>query len=53
MRNKEDIKEEVKVLETDGIDFNRIFDILKYAIDNKNVNEIIVIEDKTEIKIKK
>ena len=53
MRNKEDIKEEVKVLETDAIDFNRIFDILKYAIDNKNVNEIIVIEDKTEIKIKK
>ena len=35
-----------------SMDFNRIFDILKYAIDNKNVNEIIVIEDKTEIKIK-
>ena len=53
LENKEDIKEEVKVLETDAIDFNRIFDILKYAIDNKIVNEIIVIEDKTEIKIKK
>ena len=53
MRNKEDIKEEVKVLETDAIDFNKVFDILKYAIDSKNVNKIIITEDKIEIKIKK
>ena len=49
--NKEDTKEENKVLETNSMDFNRIFDILKYAIDNKNVNEIIITEDKIEIKI--
>ena len=53
MRNKEHIKEEIKVLETNSMDFNKVFDIVRYAIDNKNVNEIIVIEDKTEIKIKK
>ena len=51
--NKEYIKEENKVLETNSMDFNKVFDIVRYAIDNKNVNEIIVIEDKTEIKIKK
>ena len=45
------IKNTFKVLETDAIDFNKVFGILKYAIDNKNVNEIILIEDKTEIKI--
>ena len=50
--NKEDTKEEIKVLETNSMDFNKIFDIVRYAIDNKNVNEIIVIEDKIEIEIK-
>ena len=34
------------------MDFNKVFDILKYAIDNKNVNEIIITEDKIEIEIK-
>ena len=49
--DKEYIKEENKVLETNSMDFNKVFDILKYAIDNKNVNEIIITEDKIEIKI--
>ena len=50
MRNKEYIKEEIKVLETNSMDFNEVFDVFKYAIDNKNVNEIIITEDKIEIK---
>ena len=51
MRNKEYIKEEIKVLETNSMDFNKVFDVFKYVIDNKNVNEIIITEDKIEIKI--
>ena len=50
MRNKEYIKEEIKVLETNSMDFNKVFDVFKYVIDNKNVNEIIITEDKIEIK---
>ena len=49
--NKEYIKEEIKVLETNSMDFNKVFDALKCVIDNKNVNEIIITEDKIEIKI--
>ena len=49
--NKEDTKEENKVLETNSMDFNKVFDVFKYVIDNKNVNEIIITEDKIEIKI--
>ena len=48
--NKEYIKEEIKVLETNSMDFNKAFDIVRYAIDSKNVNEIIMTEDKIEIK---
>ena len=33
------------------MDFNKVFDVFKYVIDNKNVNEIIITEDKIEIKI--
>ena len=49
--NKEYIKEENKVLETNSMYFNEVFDVFKYVIDNKNVNEIIITEDKIEIKI--
>ena len=46
----------LEVLETNSIDlnkvFNEVFDTLEYATENKNVNEIIITEDKIEIEIK-